>query len=110
MEIDRLPIQDSSVELYGLKFYGSPWTPSCGSGWAYNVPREELSAKWDMIPADTDILLTHGPPLGIMDTTFTKEKAGSESLLHTVVERVRPRFHIFGHIHEGEEVERRESR
>ncbi len=53
-----------------------------------------------MIPVDTDVLITHGPPFGILDETFEKEKVGCEELLKAV-NRVRPKIHIFGHIHEA---------
>ena len=55
-------LQDSSIEVKGLKIYGSPWQPEF-CDWAFNLPRgEKLKAVWDLIPDDTDILVTHGPP------------------------------------------------
>lgn len=55
---------------------------------------------WDMIPSDTDILVTHGPPYGIGDSNGTVN-CGCKTLNETVIERVKPSYHIFGHIHEG---------
>ena len=52
---------------------------------------------WQRIPDDTDILITHGPPLGVMD----REHCGDEFLLRHVVDRVKPKAHVFGHIHDG---------
>jgi Icc-related predicted phosphoesterase len=93
-------LQDQSIEIEGLKFYGSPWQPWFYD-WAFNLPRgTALKEKWDMIPDDTDVLITHGPPKGIGDRTGQGEQTGCEELL-PVVTRVKPIVHIFGHIHEG---------
>jgi Icc-related predicted phosphoesterase len=54
-----------------------------------------------MIPSDTDILITHGPPFGILDDTERGEKVGCEDLIDIIQTRVRPRLHVFGHIHEA---------
>ena len=62
---------------------------------------EDLAEKWEMIPSDVDILVTHMPPYGIKDENEAREKQGSPDLLKTVTERVRPRVHLFGHIHES---------
>jgi len=60
----------------------------------------EISENWKKIPSDVDILITHGPPLGIADLNKRGEHCGCGDLLHEVVERVKPRVHVFGHIHE----------
>ena len=92
---------DSSIEYKGVKFYGSPWQPEFNS-WAFNLPRgKALKAKWDLIPNDTDFLLTHSPPYGILDKVlYTNEHVGCEELIDAV-ERIKPLYHLFGHIHEG---------
>ncbi|XP_059154721.1 metallophosphoesterase domain-containing protein 1-like isoform X2 [Physella acuta] len=57
-------LMDSSIDVCGIKIYGSPWQPEF-HGWAFNLPRgAQCLEKWNMIPDDTDILMTHGPPLG----------------------------------------------
>ena len=94
-------LQDEAIELNGLKIYGSPWQPWFFD-WAFNLERgAEIKKKWDLIPDDTDILMTHGPAYGIRDRTAGGEHAGCEELLKAVRERVQPRYHVFGHIHEG---------
>ncbi|MCE9584539.1 MAG: metallophosphatase domain-containing protein [Planctomycetes bacterium] len=94
-------LQDSGVEIRGLKFWGSPWQPEF-CGWAFNiVRREDLAKKWALIPADTDVLLTHGPPRGILDRTMSGDEVGCDALAAEVGSRVRPRLHVFGHIHEA---------
>ena len=60
--------------------------------------------KWNNIPDDTDILVTHGPPLGYGDLTNTNQRAGCLELLNTIRFRVKPKYHIYGHIHEGHGV------
>ena len=93
-------LENSGCEIMGLKFWGSPVTPWFFD-WAFNKQRgEEIRRFWDEIPADTDVLVTHGPPFGILDKNARGENTGCEELRHAL-ERVRPRLHIFGHIHEG---------
>lgn len=94
-------LMDSSIEICGIKIYGSPWQPEFCS-WAFNLPRGEACLKkWDLIPEDTDILMTHGPPLGHGDLCRNRLRAGCVELLTTVQTRVKPKYHLFGHIHEG---------
>jgi len=70
------------------------------------LPRgPQIRAKWESIPGDAEVLITHGPPWGHGDTTDSGELAGCRDLL-VVVERIRPRLHIFGHIHEGAGISR----
>jgi Icc-related predicted phosphoesterase len=92
-------LQDSGCEIEGLTFYGTPWTPVFFD-WAFMLSDAELAAKWAMIPPRVDVLITHGPPHGIQDWTNRNERAGSLTLLHRVYE-VKPRLHVFGHIHEA---------
>lgn len=93
-------LKDSSVVIDGVKFYGSPWQPEFRN-WAFNLPRgEKLLEKWQMIPEDTDVLITHGPPFGIMDETIhEKGNFGCKDLRNEIFNRIRPKVHIFGHFH-----------
>lgn len=100
-------LQDSFVEIEGLKIYGSPWQPRFYD-WAFNLMRgAEMAERWALIPDDTDILITHGPPHGILDIVETKlgtENAGCEGLrkrVETLAAAGRLRLHVFGHIHCG---------
>ena len=94
-------LQDQEKVIDGVKFYGSPWQPRFYD-WAFNLDRGPLLAKvWDRIPEDTDVLITHGPPAGILDVAFNDDPRGGvgcEDLLNRV-NVVKPKFHIFGHIH-----------
>lgn len=112
-------LQDSGVEVLGLRIWGSPWQPWFFD-WAFNLPRgAPLRAKWDLIPPGTDVLLTHGPPHGILDRvggpmprlmaamTGRGANVGCEELREAAF-RLRPRLHVFGHIHECHGRESRE--
>jgi Icc-related predicted phosphoesterase len=100
-------LQDSFVEIEGLKIYGSPWQPRFFD-WAFNLNRgAELAEKWKLIPLDTNILITHGPPHGILDEVprkFFVENTGCEELrkrVETLAEFGKLKLHLFGHIHCG---------
>lgn len=102
-------LEDESLQLMGIKFYGSPWQPRFSDS-AFNLTRgSELRRVWEKIPSDTEVLITHGPPLGVMDLcrrhtedggTKPAGRSGCQDLLSQVVARVRPRYQIFGHVHE----------
>lgn len=100
-------LQDSLATIEGLKIYGSPWQPRFFD-WAFNLSRgKELAEKWKLIPDDIDVLITHGPPSGILDAVPSKwgtENAGCEELRKRVKKIAafgRLKLHIFGHIHCG---------
>ncbi len=91
---------DSGANVGGLKFYGSPWQPAFFD-WAFNLPRgAPLRDKWQGIPDALDVLVTHGPPHGVLDANAALEACGCVDL-RDAIDRTKPRVHIFGHIHEG---------
>lgn len=93
-------LENSSVIIDGIKFYGSPVTPWFYN-WAFNVHRgSDIKQVWDQIDLDTDVLITHGPPMDILDKSENGEHCGCQDL-YDVVDRIDPSYHIFGHIHEG---------
>lgn len=93
-------LNDNSVTIDGLKIWGSPIQPFFHD-WAFNRQRgDEIKRHWDLIPDDIHILLTHGPPFGILDSVQSGESVGCEDLLERV-RRLRPKIHAFGHIHES---------
>jgi Icc-related predicted phosphoesterase len=93
-------LNDSGVIVKGFKIWGSPVTPWFFN-WAFNRHRGAAIKKyWDMIPGDTDILITHGPVFGILDATTKGEHTGCEDLLERV-QAIQPKIHICGHIHEA---------
>lgn len=91
-------LQDEWVLHEGVRFYGSPWQPWFG-GWAFNLEDEADARRvWSNIPFTTDVLITHGPPHGVLDVPHSNIHAGCPEL-RKVVDRVKPRLHVFGHIH-----------
>lgn len=93
-------LNDSGIEIDGIRYWGSPVQPWFGN-WAFNRDRgPDISQHWDLIPQGTDILITHGPPINILDETQEGDRVGCADLLRAV-ERVNPRYHIFGHVHEA---------
>jgi 3',5'-cyclic AMP phosphodiesterase CpdA len=93
-------LQDAGATIEGVRFWGTPWQPWFNN-WAFNLPRSgrALQAKWDLIPKDTEVLISHSPPEGILDDVEPRH-FGCE-LLRERVRRIGPSLHIFGHIHEG---------
>ena len=99
-------LQDSGVVIDGIKFWGSPWQPEFLS-WAFNLPRgAELACKWNLVPRGTDVLITHGPPMTILDDLHGQH-LGCADLWKRVTD-ITPRVHVFGHIHEASGVEERD--
>jgi len=107
-------LNDSSIELYGLKIWGSPITPWFHN-WAFNRYRSRgkdyvaggIKQHWNKIPDDTDILVVHGPPRGKLDLIVEKFRRPGENPnvgcddLMDAINRVNPKMVSFGHIHEG---------
>jgi Icc-related predicted phosphoesterase len=100
----RLPkcityLEDSGTVIEGLTFWGSPWTP--GYPWMAFTYRaiEGSENRWMSVPDDTDVLITHGPPQGILDRNYSGQRIGDASL-YKRVEVVRPKLHLFGHVHD----------
>lgn len=109
---DVIYLQDSGCEIEGLKFWGSPWQPEF-MDWAFNLPRKgnRLREIWNKIPIDTDVLVTHSPPHGVLDQVRSRATGWGDELgpsgplgceeLANRLQVVKPRLHIFGHIHDG---------
>jgi Icc-related predicted phosphoesterase len=88
--------------LREIRIWGSPWQPEFYN-WAFNLQRngKELEDKWNLIPDNTDIVVTHGPAYGYVDTVVgSYEKLGCEKLIQRI-EHLNPHIHICGHIHTG---------
>lgn len=85
-----------------VKIYGSPWQPEFYD-WAFNLPRmgSELEEKWKNIPDDTDILITHGPPWGHLDTIKGHSVPLGCEMMAERIKSLKPKIHVFGHIHTG---------
>ncbi len=86
------------MRIDGVRFYGSPWTPVF-MHWDFMLGPREIAEKWALIPDDTDVLITHGPPIGCLDHVPGNGHQGCAELMRRLRE-VRPRYSLFGHIHE----------
>lgn len=101
-------LQDSGCILDGVRFWGSPWQPSY-STWAFYLPgaSQGIRERWDRIPSDTDVVVTHTPPHGILDKAGRKEgRLGCEELTIRL-SAIKPQLHIFGHVHEAHGTRRK---
>jgi Icc-related predicted phosphoesterase len=94
-------LEHESIEIEGIKIFGSPYTPEY-CNWAFNRKREKLGKIWESIPDDIDVLITHGPPKGILDSAsrdkHLNENVGCSDLLKRVL-KIQPKIHIYGHLH-----------
>lgn len=93
-------LNDSGVSIEGINIWGSPVTPWFYN-WAFNRQRgAPISRHWQLIPPQTDMLITHGPAYGILDTVINGSHTGDKDLLKKIGE-IKPKVHICGHIHEA---------
>ena len=97
-------LNDSGCEVEGIKVWGSPIQPWFHN-WAFNRFRgDNIKKHWDMIPDDTELLITHGPPHMILDDTQPhspyRNNVGCEELAKRILQ-TKVKLHVFGHIHEG---------
>lgn len=99
---------NEGITINGVSFWGSPFTPSFGEGWAFNRKRDKLHDLWATIPEGTDIVITHGPPKGILDHSYNQignvyERCGCAALLKRML-KIEPKYCLFGHIHNCEDI------
>lgn len=92
-------LENSSVDIEGIKIWGSPYSLAYGTGWAYQLKHTKALNLWSTIPADVDIILTHGPCKYIGDTGTEGTSAGDKTLFNVVRQR-EPKFFMCGHFHD----------
>lgn len=90
-------LEDSAFELDGVKVWGTPWVPSLPN-WAFHATDEQARRRFDAIPSDTNIVVSHGPISGVLDDV-NGEQVGS-SILASRIQRIAPAIFVSGHIHE----------
>ena len=90
-------LTDEGITIDGVKFYGTPFTKTFYN-WAFMKSEKDLVAVYDQIPKDTDVVIAHGPPYGILDQNSWGEHCGSTAFLERM-KVVKPKACIFGHIH-----------
>lgn len=95
-------LENASTTIDGIKFWGSPHTPRFGD-WAFMKAREKIGRVWEQIPQDTDVLIVHGPPKSIRDTSYDRhgdlEFCGCSALLKACIKLPTLKLVAFGHIH-----------
>jgi len=101
-------LEDDFIHIDGLKIHGSPITPSFGN-WSFMKRRDKLDKHWEnSIDDDVDILITHGPPKGILDISDNVdhflENCGCKALKRHVITRIKPKLMLFGHIHNSDDI------
>ena len=93
-------LKDSGVEIEGINIWGSPVTPWFFN-WAFNRHRgKDIRKHWNLIPENTDLLITHGPVYGYLDQVINEEHVGCKDLLERIKE-IKPKVHVCGHVHES---------
>jgi len=99
-------LENDFTEIEGFKIWGSPYTPRFGS-WSFMRDRGKIATIWENIPLDTDIVIIHGPPKGILDLSYNREGVlefcGCKSLLNRI-KLVNPMLMCFGHIHNCDDI------
>ena len=95
------------VESHRLRIWGSPITPLSSSAFGM-VRSEDRRNIYSRIPTNTDILITHGPPLGILDGEPGSSQHNGCAELAEAVKNLKPKLHVFGHVHTGYGVARKD--
>jgi len=99
-------LNDSGCEYKGIKIWGSPISPFF-LNWAFNRFRgSEIQRHWEIIPDDTQLLITHGPVHGILDLTTDRVNAGCEMLVERIAALSSLKLHLCGHIHEAHGIKK----
>jgi len=95
------------MDVNGIKIFGSPYTPTFGQ-WAFMKSRETINRVWEQIPEGMDIIAVHGPCKGILDLSRDRQNVlefcGDGALRKHVLNRVKPKYFLSGHIHNFEEI------
>ena len=102
---DIIYLENEGIEVGGYKVYGIPYMRLYSRS-AFQRNEEVVEKLWKAIPSDTDILITHPPPYGMGDKAncSLKGHCGAKFLRKEVEDRIKPIYHLFGHIHEGSGV------
>lgn len=101
-------LENEGIDIEEIKIWGSPYTPTFGN-WCFMKSRDTIDRLWQNIPTDTDVLVIHGPPKGILDNTYNREgvyeRCGCNALKKHVLNRIKPKLMCFGHIHNFQDIQ-----
>lgn len=93
----------------GIKFFGSPFTPTYGNCCAFATARNKMVRHWDKIDEDTNIIVCHGPPKGILDLTIGKDhlfrQGGCSALAKKLNKLENVKACLFGHFHDEPDIQ-----
>jgi len=105
-ELNIIYLENEDITIEGIKIWGSPYTPTFGN-WSFMRKRDKLDKLWKTIPDDSDIVVVHGPPKGILDNShdFNNyiERCGCSALMKRMLV-VQPKLMLFGHIHNNKDI------
>lgn len=100
-------LENETVEIEGIKIFGTPIQPTFGN-WYFQKSRDKLDKFWKNIPDDTDILVVHGPPKGILDLSEDRnhnlENCGCKALKRHILTRLNLKMCLYGHIHNNKDI------
>lgn len=100
-------LQLEEVIIDGIKFFGSPYTPTYGD-WAFMKKRGKLHDVYTNIPDDTDVLISHGPPKSMLDLSYDRgnniEMCGCKELWNHIYYRPNIKYVLYGHIHSFKDI------
>ena len=106
-ELGIIYLEDNYITIENKIIFGSPWVPNFGI-WNFMKSRQKLGTFWDnLLINDIDLLVTHGPPKGILDLTENKdyslERVGCSGLFRAAM-KYKPKHHVFGHVHNNKDI------
>lgn len=100
-------LENDYINIEGFKIFGSPYTPTFGN-WSFMKTRDKMDKLWSKVDEDVDIFVVHGPPKTILDLSYNRdhilEHCGCNALKRHILNRIKPKLCLFGHIHNNEDI------
>lgn len=100
-------LENDYVYIDGIKIFGSPYTPTFNN-WSFMKARDKMDKLWSKVDENVDIFVVHGPPKTILDLSYSRdhilEYCGCNSLRNHILNRIKPKLCLFGHIHNNEHI------
>jgi Icc-related predicted phosphoesterase len=100
-------LENDYIDIDGIKIFGSPYTPTFGN-WSFMKARDKMDKLWSKVDDGVDIFVVHGPPKGILDLSYDRnhrlENCGCNALRRHILGRIKPKFCLFGHIHNCDDI------
>lgn len=106
-DLNIIYLEDDWTLIDGISIWGSPATPNFGN-WYFMKDRSKMDKLYSSIPDWIDIVVSHGPPKGILDLSYDQDNklefCGCKSLKNHMLNRVKPKYCFFGHIHNTKDI------